>query len=113
MQGNRIGQNHMSVVATDEHMCVASQRIDQFFRRIDRRSPFRLVPITAQNPLAIRRILSAFGNPVSELLFAGGIVQLDAIELQSTADKVDMSVIEPGQEQLSSRINDMRSWTAP
>ena len=94
LQSNRVCQGHVAVVPIDEHRVIGRDRINQLFGGQPRGIPFRLVPITAENPLPLWRRLGPFADAPHELLSAGRVIELHAVELRATTNEVHVSVVE-------------------
>ena len=112
-QRHRICYAHVPVVARYEHRIVRRQRIDKLFRGDVGRRPFGLVPISSQNPFALRRSLRSFANQPRKLLRAGRVLQLHVVQLHSAGNEMHVRVVESRQNEFSTRINYLGLRAAP
>jgi membrane associated rhomboid family serine protease len=69
-----------------------------------------MIPVAAGDPPAGGKSLSKSGDAGSELLGCGGGAQIDARELKSAPEKVNVRVVESGKEKTASGIDDARAF---
>src|SRR5712692_145301 len=112
-QRDGISQRHVAVVSIHEYRQFGGHGIDERFGRELGRVPLGLVPIAAENPLAHLCIFVTLADATGEFLRACRIVQLNTIELRSSAHEVDVGVVEAWQKQFAAGIDDASLRTTP
>ena len=96
-QRGRVRQSHVAVVAHHKYGSVGSKRVDQFLGGHPRGSPLGLVPVSAGDPLTLRRTPGALPNAPRKFLGTGGVVELYLVERQSAVDKMHVGVVKARQ----------------
>ena len=113
LHGQRIGQRLMTIVAIDKNRSAARDRINQIFGGKRGSRPLGLIPVSAQNPVAFRSLVRLLADAAHELLRSAGIIQLDLVELRSAGNKVNVRIVESGQQQLAGRVHSLGVGPAP
>ena len=112
-QRHRVGQRHVAVVSIHEYRQFGGYGIDELFGRELGRVPLGFVPIAAKNPLVLLCIFGTLANATGEFFRGCRIVQLNTIELRSSAHEVDVSIVEARQKRFAAGIDDASLRTTP
>src|SRR5689334_6184563 len=108
-----VSDAHVTVVSRDEHWLVGYCGVEHLASGQLRRIPLLLVPVASGDPFTSGCRFRAIGDAFRELLRRGGARQFYAVELNTTVDEVDVSVIEPGQDEVLMRVENPCAGTSP
>ncbi len=97
LQSERIRERHVTVQPVYKNRPILSNGINQLASGQSRGRPVFVIPTAARDPAACGKMARELSQSVAKLLFAFRVAQLRPGEIRAARKKVNVSVVESGQ----------------